>query len=287
MMQTLTTVAELRQCVAQWRAAGERIALVPTMGNLHDGHLQLVKQAQQRADRVVVSIFVNPMQFSDASGSGGDFERYPRTLAADQQKLAAVDVVFAPTVAEVYPVGLEQETRVEVPGLSDILCGAHRPGHFVGVATVVTKLFNMVQPDLALFGEKDFQQLLVIRRLVTDLCFPIEIIGVPTIREVDGLAMSSRNQYLSAEERKQAATLYQTLQWVREQLQADGDENIAAIQQQGCDRLTAGGFRPEYLEVRRARDLQPVTAADKQRVILAAAWLGPARLIDNLPFTCH
>lgn len=278
-MKLLATVAELRHAVNQWRAAGERVALVPTMGNLHAGHLQLVSRAQDCADRVVASIFVNPLQFSDASG--GDYERYPRTLSEDVQKLQDVDVVFAPAVTEVYPAGLEQETRVEVPGLSDILCGEFRPGHFVGVATVVAKLFNMVQPDIAIFGEKDFQQLLVIRHMVRDLCFPIEIVGVPTEREASGLAMSSRNQYLSAEQQEQAAVLYQTLLWARGQLQ-QGATSIEQIEIDALEQLTEAGFKPEYFQVRCAASLDRAKAGDTELVVLVAAWLGKARLIDNL-----
>ena len=287
-MKSIDTVAELRASVAGWKAAGERVALVPTMGNLHAGHLQLVEKARTVADRVVVSIFVNPMQFSDASGGGGDFEHYPRTFVEDRKKLsdleACPDALFAPSLDEVYPNGLEQETRVEVPKISDILCGEFRPGHFVGVATVVAKLFNMALPDVAIFGEKDFQQLLVIRRFVIDLCFPVEIIGVPTLREKSGLAMSSRNQYLSTEERERAAVLYQTLQQAQQQIAAGG-KDFASIQAQASASLSEAGFRPEYFEVRRAQDLQPAKETDNELVILVAAWLGEARLIDNLNFS--
>jgi len=285
-MNIINTVAELRTTVAQWRAAGERVALVPTMGNLHEGHLQLVEKARAEADRVIVSIFVNPMQFSNASG-GNDFERYPRTIVEDSKKLSDLDchpdVLFTPSVEEVYPNGFEKETRVEVPEVSDMLCGKFRPGHFVGVATVVAKLFNMTQPDVAVFGEKDFQQLLVIRRFVADLCFPVEIIGVPTIREKSGLAMSSRNQYLSTEERARAAVLYQTLQQAQQQI-ATGEKGFSAIQTQAALKLSEAGFRPEYFEVRRAQDLQPAKETDQELVILTAAWLGEARLIYNLSF---
>lgn len=284
-MKIINHVAELRATVAQWKAAGERIALVPTMGNLHAGHLQLVDRARKHADRVVVSIFINPMQFSDANGCGGDFERYPRTLAEDCEKLSAIggqpDVVFSPAMQEMYPAGFEQETRIEVPEISDILCGEFRSGHFVGVATVVAKLFNMVQPDVAVFGEKDFQQLLVIRRFVADLCFPIEIIGVPTVREKNGLAMSSRNQYLSVAERESAAILYQGLLKAQQQIES-GESDFIAIQKQASEKLSEAGFRPEYFEVRRAQDLQTATEKDRELVILVAAWLGEARLIDNI-----
>lgn len=280
-MQVIDTIAGLREAVAGWRKNGERIALVPTMGNLHDGHLQLVRTAGANAERVVVSIFVNPMQFVDAEGKLGDFEHYPRTLEADLESLGHVDVVFVPGVAEVYPNGFSKETRIEVPGISQILCGAHRPGHFVGVATVVAKLFNMVQPDVALFGEKDFQQLLVIRRMAAELCFPVEIVGVPTVREEDGLAMSSRNQYLSAAERQQAAVIYQTLQWMKDSLQKGGVD-FPALEAEAAAKLQAAGFKSDYVAIRRADNLQAAGGKEHNLVILIAAWLGSARLIDNL-----
>ena len=277
-MQRIETLTELRSRVATWRAKRERLALVPTMGNLHQGHLTLVQEARGLADRVVASVFVNPLQF----GLGEDLDAYPRTLDEDHRLLAAVgcDLLFAPTARSVYPRGQTDQTRVEVPGISDILCGASRPGHFVGVATVVCKLFNMVQPDIALFGEKDFQQLLVIRRMAADLDIPVDIIGVPTVREPDGLAMSSRNGYLSAEERARAPALYQALidaaQSVREGLPADRVEEsaITAIQR--------AGLRPDYVSVRNAADLAPAAESDRDLVLLAAAYLGRARLIDNL-----
>ncbi|MCF6337581.1 MAG: pantoate--beta-alanine ligase [Gammaproteobacteria bacterium] len=282
-MKTIDTVTGLRIMVARWRANGERVALVPTMGNLHAGHLQLVERARKNAHRVIVSIFVNPMQFSNRNG--GDFERYPRTLEEDGKKLSAMgyqpDIIFAPSVQAMYPAGFKQEARIEVPEISNILCGEFRPGHFVGVATVVAKLFNMAQPDVALFGEKDFQQLLVIRRLVADLCFPVEIIGIPTVREKNGLAMSSRNAYLSSEERERAAVLYQTLQQAQQQIES-GERDFAMIQAQATAKLSEAGFQPEYFEIRRAQDLQLATDMDEQQVILAAAWLGEARLIDNI-----
>ncbi len=280
-MQTAATIADLHRTISQWRQVDERIALVPTMGNLHAGHLQLVEVAKQYASRVVASIFVNPMQFSD--GSGGDFARYPRTFGLDREKLEAcgVDLLFFPTQEEMYPAGLKNVARVEVPGISDILCGKFRPGHFVGVATVVAKFFNMVQPDVAIFGEKDFQQLLVIRRFTAELCFPIEIIGIPTVREANGLAMSSRNQYLSDEERVRASLLLQVLDAAKNQLMsADGD--IAHVESTAVECLRVGGFRPEYFSVRRAGDLQLASSVDKDLVILVAAWLGEARLIDNV-----
>lgn len=283
-MQTVNTVAALREQINAWRSLGERIALVPTMGNLHQGHLQLVSKAKHQAERVVVSIFVNPMQFTGLGG--GDFERYPRTLAADSDKLreAGADLLFAPAVEEMYPGGFDKVTRVEVPGISDILCGEFRPGHFVGVATVVAKLFNMAQPDVALFGSKDFQQLLIIRRMANELCFPLQIIGVPTVREASGLAMSSRNHYLTEAERQEASLLYQVLCEVKERVIAGG-ERLDAIEAAASAELAEAGFRPDYLTVRRAGDLQSPTAEDRELVVLVAAWLGSARLIDNIPFS--
>lgn len=277
-MHRLTQLADLRLKLASWRTAGERIALVPTMGNLHPGHLALVQAAQQHAERVVVSIFVNPLQF----GAGEDLDAYPRTLEQDQQQLAALgcDLLFAPPVREVYPHGQTAQTRVEVPELSDILCGASRPGHFVGVATVVCKLFNMVQPDVALFGEKDFQQLLVIRRMVADLNLPIDIIGLPTVREADGLALSSRNGYLSVEDRRRAPALYQALQTASLALQQGAA--VAEVELAAVAALQVAGFQPDYVAVRAAATLAPATPAEDDMVILAAAQLGHTRLIDNL-----
>jgi pantoate--beta-alanine ligase len=280
-MQTVPTIAQLRSTVDQWRARRERVALVPTMGNLHQGHLQLVKRACRAADKVVTSIFVNPLQF----GPQEDFAAYPRTLKRDSLALAenGVHLLFVPEVEELYPHGLADSARVEVPGLSDILCGASRPGHFAGVATVVAKLFNAVRPHVAVFGEKDYQQLLIVRRVVADLCMAVEIIAEPTVRENDGLAMSSRNAYLSDEERQQAPALYHTLRWLGERLTAGTDcESLAA---QGMDMLRESGLRPDYVAIRRAEDLQAPQAADSRLVILAAAWLGKARLIDNLAVT--
>lgn len=278
-MQTLTTIAEVRAAIAVWRMAGERIAFVPTMGNLHSGHLRLVERARELGERVVASIFVNPLQF----GQGEDFAAYPRTLVADQQKLAAAgcDLLFAPGEHEMYPLGREGLTFVEVPGLSDVLCGAFRPGHFRGVATVVSKLFNIVQPDVALFGEKDYQQLLVIRHMVRDLNLPLEIVGVATVREQDGLAMSSRNGYLAQDERRLATEVYATLSAAAAQLR-QGRVDYAAIEQAALEHLSGAGFRPDYVAVRRATDLQAPAAGDKALVVLAAARLGNTRLIDNL-----
>ncbi|MFB1487352.1 MULTISPECIES: pantoate--beta-alanine ligase [unclassified Thiocapsa] len=277
-MNTIETLVDLRSQVRAWRAAGECVAFVPTMGNLHAGHLTLVAEARARAPRVVASIFVNPMQFGPAE----DLDAYPRTFARDRELLEAAgcDLLFAPSVATVYPRGSEAQTRVEVPGLSDVLCGESRPGHFRGVATVVCKLFNMVQPDVALFGEKDFQQLLVIRRMVEDLDMPIEIVGVPTVRESDGLAMSSRNGYLSPSERARAPALRRVLMAAREALLAG--HAAASVEREAEDALREAGLTPDYVQVRAADDLRPATEADRDRVILVAAYLGRARLIDNL-----
>ena len=278
-MRTVHTIAELRAQVAAWRQAGERVAFVPTMGNLHRGHIHLVERAREQAPRTVASIFVNPTQF----GPNEDFAGYPRTLAEDarQLKAAGLDVLFAPPVAEIYPRPLEDMTAVTVPELSGILCGASRPTHFRGVATVVGKLFNMVQPDAALFGEKDWQQLMVIRRLVEDLNFPVEIIGVPTVREADGLAMSSRNRYLTPQERAIAPALYATLSASAQRLRA-GERDYQRLADDAKAALAAAGFRPDYFEIRRAGDLKPPSGEDTHLRILAAAWLGKARVIDNL-----
>lgn len=278
-MLTQTTLSELRESIARWRTGGQKIAFVPTMGNLHAGHLDLMAEARRRADRVVASIFVNPMQF----GAGEDFDAYPRTLEADKSKLidAGVDLLFAPSASIIYPKGADQQTRVEVPGISDVLCGASRPGHFVGVATVVCKLFNMVQPDLAVFGEKDFQQLMLIRRMVADLAIPIEIVGKSTVRESDGLAMSSRNGYLSVEERAKAPQLYRTLQATAAALQ-DGNRDYNGLEAEAEKALQDAGFRPDYYAIRRAEDLEMPQETEENLVILAAAYLGTTRLIDNL-----
>ena len=280
-MDIVEQLSDLRTQVHAWRSAGERVGFVPTMGNLHAGHMTLVREALKLAPRVVASIFVNPLQFGPAE----DLAAYPRTPAQDQARLAAAGchLLFAPTVATMYPHGQETQTRVEVPGASDILCGASRPGHFVGVATVVCKLFNMVQPDLALFGEKDFQQLLVIRRMVADLAIPVEVIGVPTVREPDGLALSSRNGYLSDSERSQAPGLYRALSAASRQLVAG--RPVPEVEAGTADAIREAGLRPDYVSVRRARDLAEPSETDRELVILAAAYLGRTRLIDNLRVT--
>jgi len=270
--------ALLRKQLAQSKAKG-RVAFVPTMGNLHEGHLALVREARALAETVVVSIFVNPLQFS----AGEDLDNYPRTMANDQAALQAegVDVLFVPAVMQMYPRPADQQTRVEVPGLSSLYCGATRPGHFAGVATVVCKLFNMVQPDVALFGKKDYQQLLVIRHMVEDLSMPIEIIGIDTVREVDGLAMSSRNQYLNDTERAVAPVLRQQLQQLAVKL-GKGEKDISALRQLAVENLDAAGFETDYVEFVDAETLQEMNEDTQHIVVLAAAKLGAARLIDNI-----
>lgn len=278
-MNVITTVAQLRAAINRARSEGKRIGFVPTMGNLHDGHIALVRKAGQHADFVVASIFVNPLQF----GPNEDLDSYPRTLASDQEKLleAGCHLLFAPGVEEMYPNGQALQTIVSVPGVSEGLCGGSRPGHFDGVSTVVSKLFNMVQPDLAVFGEKDFQQLAVIRTMVRDLDMPVQIIGAPIVRAEDGLALSSRNGYLSPAERASAPELYRILSQMAEAL-GNGEQDYPALLLKGRKALEAAGMRTDYLEIRSAIDLQPATAETPERVILAAAFLGKTRLIDNL-----
>ena len=277
-MLIIETLPLLRQQIRRLRMEGKRVALVPTMGNLHDGHMKLVDEAKARADVVVVSIFVNPMQFDRPE----DLARYPRTLQEDCEKLnkRKVDLVFAPSVKEIYPNGTETHTYVDVPGLSTMLEGASRPGHFRGVSTIVSKLFNLVQPDIACFGEKDFQQLALIRKMVADMGFDIETVGVPIMRAKDGLALSSRNGYLTAEQRKIAPGLYKVLSSIADKLQAgerDLDEIIAIAGQE----LNEKGFRSDDIQIRDADTLLEVSENSKRAVILVAAWLGDARLIDN------
>lgn len=281
-MLVVKTISELRSHVADWRAQGDTVALVPTMGNLHDGHLALVAEARRHAVRVVVSIFVNPLQF----GENEDIDSYPRTFAEDRLKLeqTGVDLLFFPSVQEVYPAGPALATRVEVAGLGEILCGRSRPGHFAGVTTVVAKLFNMVGPDVAVFGEKDFQQLALIRTMVRDLDFPLQIVGVATQRELDGLAMSSRNAYLTPAQRALAPKLYALLQEMAVKL-GEGRCDYGKLEEFACKSLEHAGFIPDYVAIRRASDLAEPVAGDTGLVILAAAWLGKARLIDNLQVT--
>ncbi|MGQ0530587.1 MAG: pantoate--beta-alanine ligase [Panacagrimonas sp.] len=279
-MRTVHSVAELRAEIAAWKRDGRRIGFVPTMGNLHAGHLDLIARARTAADQVVASVFVNPLQF----GPNEDFERYPRSLPDDQAQLMAAgcDLLFAPSVAEMYPRGRDQLSGVRVPALADQLEGEFRPGFFDGVATVVSILFNQVRPDVAVFGHKDWQQLQVIRRMVADLHLPIEILGQPTARAADGLALSSRNQYLTPDERRLAPALYRVLSEVAEALR-EGRRDHAALQAEAMQRLAAIGFRSQYVVIR-AQDLSEPRAERRDRVILAAAFLGTTRLIDNLSF---
>lgn len=281
-MLIIETLPLLRQHIRRARQEGKRIALVPTMGNLHDGHMNLVDEAKARADIVVVSIFVNPMQFDRPD----DLVRYPRTLQEDCEKLnkRKVDFVFAPAADQIYPQGTEGQTYVDVPGLSTMLEGASRPGHFRGVSTIVSKLFNLVQPDIACFGEKDFQQLALIRKMVADMGYDIEIVGVPIIRAKDGLALSSRNGYLTAEQRKIAPGLYKVMCEIGEKLQAgerELDEMIALAEK----ALNEKGFRADDIQIRDADTLLALTETSQRAVILVAAWLGQARLIDNQTVT--
>lgn len=289
-MKTLSLIADVRAQVAAWKRAGERVAFVPTMGNLHAGHISLIERAKAHGERFVASIFVNPMQF----GPNEDFNHYPRTPERDAEMLreAGCDLLFIPDVKEMYPHGQHSATRVLVPELSEVLCGAVRPGHFVGVTSVVARLFGIVQPDVAVFGRKDFQQLAIIRRMVTDLCAPIEIVGAPTVRAEDGLALSSRNQYLSASEREAAPVLYRCLQQAQRSLSsltaaAMSARAISDIEHAARVQLEAAGFSVDYFAAREAASLAPladVMTATSAGVLLAAARLGRARLIDNIEF---
>lgn len=278
-MRTVSTPPALRAQIKQWRSEGLRIAFVPTMGNLHQGHLTLVKRAKEQADRVVVSIFVNPMQFDRAE----DLANYPRTLMQDQAALQSVDadLLFTPSAELIYPQGVAAETFVEVPELSARLEGAQRPGHFRGVSTIVCKLFNLVQPDVACFGEKDFQQLAIIRQMVADLYMEIEIIGVPIVREASGLALSSRNGYLTEDEHQRAPAIYQQLQHLKQRIEA-GERDFATLSKDGATALNAQGFKTDSIDFIDADTLLPVTGQTARIAILLAAFLGKARLIDNL-----
>ena len=278
-MITIHTIAELRAALNKERLQGKRIGFVPTMGNLHEGHLQLIDQAKSCSDIVVSSIFVNPLQF----GAGEDLDNYPRTLAEDQEKLTSrgCNFLFAPPDAEVYPHGREAQTQVEVPVISDMYCGASRPGHFRGVSTVVCKLFGMVQPDIAIFGEKDFQQLMVIRRMTEDLSLPVEIQGAPIARNEYGLALSSRNGYLSSQELETAIELNRTLRNAKRMI-IEGNKDYLSIEEQAQANLEIAGFKRDYYKICRRSDLQAATPSDSELVIVAAAYLGPARLIDNI-----
>ncbi|TCN81385.1 pantoate--beta-alanine ligase [Shewanella fodinae] len=279
-MLTTAKIEEIRARIKTWKNKGESVAFVPTMGNLHAGHISLITEGKRRADHVVASIFVNPMQF----GPNEDLAGYPRTLEADQQKLveAGCELLFLPTPEIIYPRGLAAQTFVEVPGISEQLCGATRPGHFRGAATIVCKLFNIVQPDIALFGRKDYQQLQIIRTMVEDLSLPVEVMGVDTVRESSGLALSSRNGYLTAEERAKAPALKRTLDDLAEAIKAGNAVDSAINSAKAA--LQAAGLTPDYIELRQAQTLAPATDKDKELVLLAAAYLGKARLIDNLVF---
>jgi len=283
-MQIFRTVAEIRQALAADRKAGKRIGFVPTMGNLHEGHLQLVRQTQTTCDIVVVSIFVNPLQF----GLNEDWEHYPRTFDADVEKLKSVgtNYLFYPTDHEMYPNGMATQTKVEVAVMTDILCGASRPGHFLGVTTVVAKLFNMVLPDEAVFGIKDYQQLAVIRRMAEDLCIPIQITAASIARAEDGLALSSRNSYLTPTERPIATHLYKTLCWAKHQIES-GRMDYSALEQEAHKKLAGAGMRPDYFSIIQQKTLKPAlpladSTGDTEIAILAAVYLGKTRLIDNV-----
>jgi pantoate--beta-alanine ligase len=278
-MQSVETISALRAQIKAWRDHKQTIAFVPTMGNLHQGHLSLVRKASELADRVVVSIFVNPLQFDDKA----DLSAYPRTVKADIHMLSTVDcdVIFTPTIDVMYPRGMTPHTNIIVPNMDDKLCGLKRPGHFDGVATVVTKLLNIVQADIALFGEKDYQQLLLIKRLVRDLNLTVDILGSPTFREESGLAMSSRNQYLTEQQREQASGLYQTLLSFKQRI-VMGEQNFPALQLEAIAKLEGLGFEAEYVDIRRAYDLAQAISGDKNLRVLAAVRLGKARLIDNI-----
>lgn len=271
---------ELRAYRSHLRATHRTIAFVPTMGNLHAGHRRLMEDARRHADAVIASIYVNPLQFA----AGEDFETYPRTPDDDREALlaAGVDLLYMPGEQDIYPRGIEHQTRVEVPGLSDILCGAHRPGHFRGVTTVVNRLLHLIAPDVAVFGKKDYQQLMLVRLMVADLSMPVEVIGVDTVREPDGLAMSSRNNYLTPNERHSAPALYQALGRLRDRVRAG--EDVARAESAAAKELQSAGFRPDYISVRRAADLAPPQPGDRGLIALAAAWLGRTRLIDNVEF---
>ncbi len=281
-MNIYHTVSGLRAEIRERRLNGESIGFVPTMGNLHEGHLQLVRQAKAQCDVVVVSIFVNPLQF----GLNEDWEKYPRTFQDDAKKLEieGCDFLFHPDENEIYPNGMADQTRVVVPTMTDILCGASRPGHFEGVTTVVSKLLHIVQPDTAIFGIKDYQQLAVIRRMVEDLCIPVDIIGAPIARDFDGLALSSRNGYLGEDERPRVKVLYEVLCWCRDQIES-GERDFTALEIQADKTLENSGFRTDYVSIRNSKTLEPAAHDDNQLTILGAMFTKGARLIDNISLT--
>lgn len=278
-MQVISSISDLREIRREWQSEKKAIAFVPTMGNLHNGHLKLVKEAKKHASKLVVSIFVNPLQF----GPDEDLDAYPRTIQQDKESLEAlgVDLLFMPKVSDIYSRGLEQQTFVEVPGLSYMICGASRPGHFRGVATIVCKLFNMVQPNMAFFGEKDFQQLQVIKAMVTDLSMNLSIHGVPTEREKDGLAMSSRNNYLNSEQRQIAPRLYNLISNMAKEIKS-GRRDFSVMIRENRQNLATLGFKPDYIDIRSAISLLQPSHEDKDLVILGAGFLGKTRIIDNI-----
>ncbi|MGB1197609.1 MAG: pantoate--beta-alanine ligase [Thalassotalea sp.] len=280
-MITTSEISDVRQQIKQWHQQGLTVAFVPTMGNLHAGHIALVTEAHRHADKVVASIFVNPMQF----GVNEDIDSYPRTMENDQAQLvaASTDLLFTPTPAIIYPKGLDKQSYIDVPNVSEGYCGESRPGHFRGVATVVCKLFNIVQPDVACFGLKDYQQVQVIQTMVEDLSMPVTIIPVATIREASGLALSSRNGYLTDEEKKAAPALSQNIQWLAEKIQSDTD--FIGLAKQAASFINNAGLKTDYIHICHARTLQPASEDDSELVILAAAYCGKARLIDNLQVT--
>jgi len=277
-MKIVSEIAELRQVVSEWRKQGLKIAFVPTMGNLHTGHISLITEAHRHADKVVASIFINPMQF----GANEDIDNYPRTIENDQRRLVSANthLLFIPTPKIIYPKGLDKQSYVEVPNVTNSYCGESRPGHFRGVSTVVCKLFNLVQPDVACFGLKDYQQVQVIQTMVEDLSMPIKIIPVDTVREDSGLALSSRNGYLTEEEHKQAPALAQNIQWLANEIQNNND--FVGLAKQAARYIDNAGMKTDYIHICHARTLQPASEDDKELVILAAAYCGKARLIDNL-----
>ncbi|MBN4053510.1 pantoate--beta-alanine ligase [Haliea sp. AH-315-K21] len=282
-MQIYRTIADLRQDLKLARDNGLSIGLVPTMGNLHEGHLSLVKMARKQCDFIVTTIFINPAQF----GPNEDLQNYPRSFEDDTTALESIncDAVFAPNIEEIYPFGPRLETLVTVPSLSQLLCGASRPGHFDGVCTIVTKLFTICQPDKAYFGEKDYQQLTIIKKLVHDLNIPLEIIGIPTQRETSGLALSSRNNYLSAEQKQQAAILYQSLLQTADALKNSSGLNFAKLENKALQKISIAGLQPDYFSICHTNTLLPAKPSDTELVILTAAYLGETRLIDNISIT--
>jgi pantoate--beta-alanine ligase len=283
-MQIFHQIASVRQILGEERAKGHRIGFVPTMGNLHQGHIELVKLAKVNCDIAVASIFVNPLQF----GLNEDWDQYPRTFEADAAKLKEVgcDFLFYPSDTEMYPNGMAEQTRVIVPTMTDVLCGASRPGHFEGVTTVVSKLFNIVQPDEAIFGVKDFQQLAIIRRMVEDLCIPVTITGGDIVREADGLAMSSRNAFITQEERPKANQLNRSLTWMKQQIE-NGNKDFVGLEAQAAEQIEAVGFRVDYLNVRNSKSLEPAAHDDSDITVLGAMYTQGARLIDNVSLTLH